>query len=96
MTVATWIIGLFEILMAIGLGYLAVLISPHYWYPCGYTLVMSGLFVLTAIFHRNVMVRAILYWTYFYSAIAAAVLISVAIIIIGVRDYGKDRFEEFC
>ena len=42
------------------------------------------------------MVRAILYWTYFYSAIAAAVLISVAIIIIGVRDYGKDRFEEFC
>ena len=54
------------------------------------------LFILTAVSHHNVQFRALLYWSYFYSAVGAGVLIACTIIIIGMRDVGHDTFEEVC
>ena len=90
LTTATWIIGILELLGAIGSGF------EKNWLGFVTSIAILSLIILTIIDRHKPSYRKFLYYIYLILTIFCTILFAVAIFVVAFSDYVEQYFEELC
>ena len=90
LSVATWIIGVFELVGCISAG------INHQWVSFAVSLFKSSLFALTIVKPHSIGIRQWLFYIYMTLSVCFTIMFAIAIIAICFTDIAEDVFEQAC
>ena len=90
LTVATWIIGSFDLVGCISAG------IHQQWISFGVSLIMVALFAMTIVKRHSIGVRQWLYYAYMALSVCFTITFFIAIMAIAFTEIAHDVFEKAC